>query len=46
MKDFNKEQVAVEFGNFIREARERKGMIQADVAQRLGVSRSYYTMIE
>lgn len=46
MKDFSKEQIAVEFGNFIREAREQKGMIQAEVAQKLGVSRSYYTMIE
>ena len=46
MKDFDKEKVSVEFGSFVREARERTGMTQADVAERLGVSRSYYTMIE
>jgi transcriptional regulator with XRE-family HTH domain len=46
MKDFSKEKVAKEFGSFIREARENKGLVQAEVAQRLNVSRSYYTMIE
>lgn len=46
MKDFSKEKVAEEFGIFLREAREKKGMIQAEVAEKLGVSRSYYTMIE
>lgn len=46
MKDFKKEEVATAFGTFVREARERKGLVQADVAEKLGVSRSYYTMIE
>jgi DNA-binding XRE family transcriptional regulator len=46
MKAVNKEKVASEFGRFVREARERKGLIQADVAAQIGVSRSYYTMIE
>ncbi len=46
MKAFDKEKVAVEFGAFVREARERQGMLQADVAEKLGVSRSYYTLIE
>jgi DNA-binding XRE family transcriptional regulator len=46
MKTFDKEKVAVEFGAFVREARERQGMLQADVAEKLGVSRSYYTLIE
>lgn len=46
MKTIEKEKVATEFGSFIREARENKGLLQADVAEKLGVSRSYYTMIE
>ena len=46
MKAFDKEKVAVEFGAFVREARERQGLLQADVAEKLGVSRSYYTLIE
>lgn len=46
MKTIEKEKVAVEFGTFIREARERKGYYQGDVAEKLGVSRSYYAYIE
>ena len=46
MKTFEKEKVATEFGSFVREARERKGMTQYEIAEQLGVSRSYYTMIE
>lgn len=46
MKTFEKEKVANEFGSFVREARERKGMTQYEIAEQLGVSRSYYTMIE
>ena len=38
--------LAVEFGRFIREARETKGRLQADVAEKLGISRSYYGHIE
>lgn len=46
MMAFDKEKVAVEFGTFVREARESQGLYQADVAEKLGVSRSYYTFIE
>ena len=46
MKTLDKELVITEFGKFIREAREKKGLYQADVAEQIGVSRSYYTMIE
>ena len=42
----DKEKIAVEFGAFIREAREQKGLLQADIAEKLGVSRSYYAYIE
>ena len=38
--------LAAEFDRFIQEAREMKGLLQADVAEKLGVSRSYYTYIE
>ena len=41
-----KENIAKEFGRFIREARERKNMIQAEVAQKVGISRGYYALIE
>jgi transcriptional regulator with XRE-family HTH domain len=46
MKNVDKEKVAKEFGAYIREAREKQGLLQADVAERLGVSRAYYTHIE
>ena len=46
MKTIDKDTVSNEFGQFIREAREAKGLYQADIAEQLGVSRSYYTLIE
>ena len=44
--NMDNEKIAVEFGNFIREAREKQGLYQFEVAQQLGVSRSYYCYIE
>jgi DNA-binding XRE family transcriptional regulator len=46
MKTVAKETIAKEFGQFIREAREKEGLYQADLAEQLGLSRSYYTLIE
>lgn len=46
MKTVEKEKVSKEFGAFIREARESKGIYQAEIAEQLGVSRAYYTHIE
>lgn len=46
MKTVDKEKVTKEFGQFIREAREAKGLYQADIAEQLGMSRAYYTHIE
>ena len=46
MKTSPKEVIAKEFGKFIREAREEQGLYQAEIAERLGLSRSYYTLIE
>ena len=41
MKTIDKEKITKEFGAFIREAREKRGLYQADVAEQLGVSRAY-----
>ena len=46
MKMNSKEDVAKEFGAFIREEREKRGLYQFEVAGKLGLSRSYYTQIE
>lgn len=46
MNNTEKERVAKEFGRFIREARERKGLIQAEVAKKVGISRGYYALVE
>lgn len=46
MKTFEKDVISKEFGQFIRDAREAKGLLQAEVAEQLGVSRAYYTHIE
>lgn len=46
MKAIEKEKISVEFGAFIREAREKRGLYQAEVAEKVGVSRVYYTHIE
>lgn len=40
------EKIAVEFGNFIREEREKRGLYQTDIARQVGVTRSYYCYIE
>ena len=46
MKLLNNEQAYKRFGIFIRAARERKGFTQAEVAEMLGVSTSYYAYME
>jgi transcriptional regulator with XRE-family HTH domain len=46
MKVIDKEIVMEEFGSFIRSARENKGLLQAEIAEEVGVSRSYYAYIE
>ena len=46
MNSFDKEKTAKEFGLFIREERERRGLLQAEVAEMIGVSRGYYGHIE
>lgn len=46
MKSIDKTHVTAEFGVLIKEAREKKGLVHAEVAKQLGISRTYYTMIE
>lgn len=46
MKGLEQEKVAKEFGAFVREAREKKGLSQEEVADLVGVCRSYYGHIE
>jgi transcriptional regulator with XRE-family HTH domain len=46
MKTVGKEKVAKEFGAYIREVREKRGLYQYEIADQLGVARSYYTHIE
>lgn len=46
MKATDKEKITTEFGSYIRDARENRGILQADIAEQLGVSRSYYCLIE
>ena len=42
----DKETIAKEFGVFVRIRREDMGFYQADVAQKIGVTRGYYAHIE
>ena len=46
MKPLDEEMTAKEFGAFIREARIARGLYQFEVADKLGMTRSYYTRIE
>lgn len=46
MKNIENSECLVGFGKFLREGRERKGMLQSEVAQLVGISRSYVTVIE
>lgn len=46
MKPLDKDLVAKEFGAFIREAREARGLYQYEIAEQLGMTRAYYTRIE
>ena len=46
MKMIEREKALIEFGRAIRSARENKDWFQAEVAEKLGISSSYYAMIE
>lgn len=42
----NDEMVMKEFGEFIRAERERVGRLQSEVAQRVDITQTYYSLIE
>lgn len=46
MKIIENSECLAGFGKFIRDARERQGLFQADVAGQLGITQSYYSVIE
>lgn len=46
MELLEKEKIAAKFGSFVREAREKCGRQQGEVAETLGISRAYYCYIE
>ena len=41
-----KDQTCVEFGKWVRDARERRGLHQKDVAEHLGCGQSHYARME
>lgn len=46
MKTSERDNFNVAFGTFIKEARVRKGIVQFDLSNHLGVTQSYYSLIE
>ena len=46
MKSDQDQLFAKQFGEFIRNAREKRGMYQEDVAQQIGISRAYLSTLE
>ena len=46
MKVLDNTECLRDFGDFIRTQRERKGLTQAEVADRVGLHQTYYSKIE
>lgn len=46
MKKIENSECLIGFGNFIKEGREKRGLLQAEVAELVGISQSYYSLIE
>lgn len=46
MKIIDNSECLVGFGNFIREGREKRDLLQVEVAELVGISQSYYSLIE
>lgn len=46
MKKIENSECLYDFGNYIRKAREEKGMMQREVAELVGISQNYYSEIE
>lgn len=46
MKKIDNSECLIGFGNFIREGRSRRDMLQSEVASQVGIAQSYYSTIE
>ena len=46
MKKIENSECLISFGKFIRDGRKKKDMYQSEVAQLVGISQPYYSMIE
>ena len=46
MKIIENSECQTAFGDYIKNARERKNLTQAEVAEQLGIGQSYYSIIE
>lgn len=46
MKKLENSECLIEFGKFIREGREKRGLYQEEVAKILGVTQAYISVIE
>lgn len=46
LKNIDTNECHVQFGKFIREARERKGLYQAELAEKVGIVQSYLSRLE
>lgn len=46
MKKIENSECQICFGNFIKEGRKKKDMLQTEVAELVGIPQSYYSVIE
>ena len=46
MKKIENSECLVDFGNYIKEARKWRNINQKEIAEELGISQAYYSMIE
>lgn len=46
MKKIENSECLIGFGKFIKEGRRRRDMLQSEVAELVGISQPYYSMIE
>ncbi len=46
MKKIENSECLIGFGKFIKEGREKRDMLQTEVAQLVGITQAYYSIIE
>lgn len=46
MKKIENSECLVNFGQFIKEGREKRDLLQSEVADMVGITQSYYSLIE